>query len=67
MSEDSKQPEHELFGRVNVRTCARCDHDHESVEFYWLSMQGGEFDAYGFCPNLGEPIMLTVEQDGEGP
>jgi len=53
--------------KVNVRHCARCEQDHDDVEFKEFSLHpiwDGEDEEswthWAMCPTLNEPIILHI-------
>lgn len=42
--------------------CARCDRNHDRVEFRKFKVPCQDWTHWGFCPNTGEPILL--QHDG---
>lgn len=45
---------------VDVRDCARCGGDHDHVIFKPLRNAADEWDWWGTCPALGQPIFVKV-------
>lgn len=54
-------PEAGALVRVGVRSCQRCEQDHE-MEFRLLSNPADEFTHWGLCPTLAEPVLLAMRQ-----
>lgn len=53
---------------TTVRHCARCDQDHENLEFKRFvrpieDEDGTLWNYWSLCPNTGDPILLRVEQE----
>ena len=58
---------------VDVRSCARCQGDHDKLTFkeltYYVFTDGsfGDEDVlfthWALCPDNGEPIMMSIETD----
>lgn len=53
---------------IDISHCARCDEDHNALEFnrfkkYPFEESNGTFyDYWALCPTLQEPILLTVTE-----
>lgn len=45
----------------NLKNCARCGENHNSIEIGKLTNPIDNFDFWGFCPNTGEPILVSME------
>lgn len=43
--------------KINVRQCQRCGQDHV-MEFTPLTNPANEYEWWGMCPNLKEPVLL---------
>jgi hypothetical protein len=50
---------------VNVKRCARCGHDHDQLTFTELANATDEWNRWAMCPNVSQPIMMRVTDDGE--
>lgn len=58
-----------------IRNCARCGGDHEDLKFKKFEQPVScrasdcsyEFGGWAVCPELEEPILVSVEETGEHP
>lgn len=54
---------------VNVEGCARCDCNHDAIEFRPFGkpmfVAGQAFSHWGMCPMEGEPILLGSRVPGD--
>lgn len=46
--------------QVKVRSCARCNSDHDVVFFKSFTRPVENYTHWGTCPNTGEPILMKI-------
>ena len=46
---------------VNVKKCARCENDHDGLEFHKLATPVGDWTHAATCPTTGLRILLRIE------
>lgn len=51
---------------ADVKSCARCGGDHLRVPFGRLTHPFDDFDHWGVCPTLGQPISMKIVKPGAG-
>ena len=49
--------------KVSIKCCARCEQDHDDLEFTELSKPIDEWTFWAKCPTTGEPILLLIETE----
>lgn len=55
-------------GRDDVASCPRCGRSHRGVPYYRLTVPSAYgWSHYAFCPHNGEPIMLDMRKNNNGP
>jgi len=48
---------------TDVNHCARCDGTHAGLGFFrFQRSEPDQFDMWAMCPELQEPILLTVRE-----
>lgn len=64
---DKEIPDNVL--RVDIRHCARCNGDHDQMEFFKLTnpviADDGKilYTYWGPCPTNQEPVMMHIDED----
>ena len=48
--------------RGQVCNCARCGEDHDEIQWRPFT-KSDKYTYWAMCPNLYEPILLTIEED----
>mgnify|MGYP006297879239 CR=1 FL=1 len=50
---------------MDVMRCARCGKNHRHLAFYPLTNPSDEFDYFGVCPVLWQPVLMAIEEQDE--
>lgn len=52
---------------VDISSCARCGNCHWKLSFKGFSERPvPNYSLWALCPSTGEPILMTITQDGKG-
>jgi hypothetical protein len=46
--------------KTDVRGCARCEGDHDQVDFAAFKRRPAHASHWALCPKTGEPVLLAV-------
>lgn len=49
---------------TGLKCCARCQKDHDKLEFEKLAHPIRDLTHWAPCPTNGQPILLRIESDG---
>lgn len=52
--------------RVNVHKCGACDNRHDDIEIKEFARQLPPFTHFYICPNVGDPVPLTLAMMSDG-
>jgi hypothetical protein len=55
-----------IFREVNVKRCARCQEDHDNMEFFPLKNPADEWAWWGTCPNVKQPVLMRMSPPAVG-
>ena len=47
--------------KVDIRKCARCNGDHDDLEFRPFDLPARKFTHWAPCPTNGEPVLMTAK------
>ena len=50
---------------VDVKSCARCEDDHNSILFRQFTRPAGEATYFAICPKTQEPILMNQNEADE--
>ena len=49
--------------KINIKNCARCEGDHDQLEFEAFTNPPGKETHFAMCPFYDEPILMWITID----